>query len=485
DDGAPQNHMARAQMKAYDQEIPWRETVNMDGASLQCFLEATRKECSNWVKRALMVPVPEELAQDMLSSSEIRKRCTRGRRCYRDNACGLGEFAAKCRGVVVGCGDPRLDARERRSPTTLRISFSDSCQILASTKARESKNDWTACVGDLENSFFQGGRERDDEVTGNIYGFADAPLDLRRHIRRKMYQLGLASHSLDAMRFLKCDKNRLVAIALWYVDDSFAVYPKKLLNFSELEKAFARGEMDFLPEQLGWRGREFNQYENGGSLHGAERTEMRIQNEDPQIIDFKEMRATIEHLRATPEVGGSIGAVAFGDSSWAYAQQLKSQTGAMVVWINREALTGSAPASFADWRSVRTQRQVRSTLAAEACAADAAVDRGYYASTYLSEVLTGKSYVASRISDRELLAVPLFAITDCKSLYDCVRKENSSLAEKRALLDVWSIQTSLGLGSMRWVPTTNMIADPFAKISDGLREALVQWMVNPITELVV
>ena len=84
--------------------------------------------------------------------------------------------------------------------------------------------EWTACVGDLENSFFQGSRERDDkvylipprdplviatgawphslyEVTGNIYGFADAPLVLCRHVRRKMYELGFVSHSLAVMCF--------------------------------------------------------------------------------------------------------------------------------------------------------------------------------------------------------------------------------------------------------------------------------------------
>eukprot|EP00959_Pyramimonas_sp_CCMP1952_P359497 7527864-Pyramimonas_sp.AAC.1 len=68
---------------------------------------------------------------------------------------------------------------------------------------------------------------------------------------------------------------------------------------------------------------------------------------------------------------------------------MKSQTGAMIVWANRDALSGSAHASLADWRSARTQRLARSTLSAEACAADAAVDRGFYASVVLSEVLTG------------------------------------------------------------------------------------------------
>eukprot|EP00959_Pyramimonas_sp_CCMP1952_P238520 4984084-Pyramimonas_sp.AAC.1 len=80
-----------------------------------------------------------------------------------------------------------------------------------------------------------------------------------------------------------------------------------------------------------------------------------------------------------------VNTVAYGDSSRAHAQQMKSQTGAMIVWANRDAFSGSAPASLADWRSARTQRQVRPTLSAEACAADAAVDRGFYASVFLPE----------------------------------------------------------------------------------------------------
>ena len=79
--------------------------------------------------------------------------------------------------------------------------------------------------------------------------------------------------------------------------------------------------------------------------------------------------------------------------------------------------------------------------------------------------------------------MPLFALTDCKSSYDCVTQESPSLDEKRALLDVLSIQTSLGLGSMRWVPTTNMIADPLTKISEALRATLVQWMIDPVIGL--
>ncbi|CAK0896632.1 unnamed protein product, partial [Prorocentrum cordatum] len=415
DEPADQNQptMTRAERKACDREIPWREIMNLDGSTIQSFLQATRKEYSNWVKWVPMVALPDDVAKDMLNSPEIRKGCIRARCCYRDKNCGQGELAAKCRGVAVGCSDPRLEALERRSPTTQRTSFFAACQILASMKIYDPEGNWTACVGDLENSFFHGSRERGGkvyldpprdplviatgswpdtlcEVAGNIYGFADAPLVLCRHIRRQMCDLGFVRHSLDVMCFLKFDKGRLLAIVSWCVDDMFAVYAKSRFDFSQLEKVFVLGKLVYTPEELVWCGREINQYHDGrvvitqkeyikglevrripssriregGSLTPAERTEMRscigsgqwfsgicrpdvssyaslLQSEDPQISDLKEMYTTIEHLKNTPEVGitmmplqlfndsGDIDVitVAYGDSSWANAQQMKSQTG--------------------------------------------------------------------------------------------------------------------------------------------------------------
>ncbi|CAK0846122.1 unnamed protein product, partial [Prorocentrum cordatum] len=288
DEPADQNQptMTRAERKAYDRELLWRESMSMDGSTIQSFLQATRKEYSNWVKWAPMVAVADVVAKDMLNSPEIRKSCIRARCCYRDKNCGQGELAAKCRGVAVGCSDPRLEALERRSPTTQRISFFTACQILATMKIYDPEGNWTACVGDLGNSFFQGSREREDkvylipprdplviatrswpdtlyEVTGNIYGFADAPLVLCRHIRHKMYDLGFVSHSLDVMCVLKFDKGRLLAIVLWYVDDMFAVYAKSRFDFSQLEKVFVWGKLVYLPQELVWCGREINQYHDG------------------------------------------------------------------------------------------------------------------------------------------------------------------------------------------------------------------------------
>ena len=74
--------------------------------------------------------------------------------------------------------------------------------------------------------------------------------------------------------------------------------------------------------------------------------------------------------------------MAYGDSGWANAPELKSQTGCLIVLTTKYCLEGKVTASYADHQSQRTQRVVRSTLSGEAIAADNAVDRGIYVATY-------------------------------------------------------------------------------------------------------
>ncbi|CAK0827160.1 unnamed protein product [Prorocentrum cordatum] len=280
DEPADQNQptMTRAERKAYDREIPWREIMSMDGSTIQSFLQATRKEYSNWVKWAPMVAVPDDVAKDMLNSPETRKSCIRARCCYRDKNCGQGELAAKCRGIAVGCSDPRLEALERRSPTTQRISFFAACQVLASMKIYDPEGNWTACVGDLENSFFRGSREREDKV------YLIPPRDPRV----------IATGSwLDTL--YEFDKGRLLAIVLWYVDDMFAACAKSRFDFSQLEKVLLWGKLVYLPQELAWCGREINQYHDGRVVITQKEYVKGL-----EISDLKAMYKTKEHLKNTP-----------------------------------------------------------------------------------------------------------------------------------------------------------------------------------------
>ena len=85
--------------------------------------------------------------------------------------------------------------------------------------------------------------------------------------------------------------------------------------------------------------------------------------------------------------------VVYTDSSWANAQDMKSQAGFCVFRAGEfvDTLDGDA-ASLLDWRSHRIKRQCRSTLAAETMAMDAGMDSGIFCRELLGEMLI-KSYI--------------------------------------------------------------------------------------------
>ena len=68
-------------------------------------------------------------------------------------------------------------------------------------------------------------------------------------------------------------------------------------------------------------------------------------------------------------------------------------------------------------------------------------------------------------------------------LYDALIRENPSVAEKRALLDIMAIQQSVTADNVRWVPTALMVADPLTKDDAGLRQRMVSWLAKPVCRL--
>ena len=79
--------------------------------------------------------------------------------------------------------------------------------------------------------------------------------------------------------------------------------------------------------------------------------------------------------------------VTYSDASWSNAAHSGSQIGIMIGLCPPEVR--SMPTSFTpiDWRSCRAALVCRSTLAAEASAADEASDRAAYVNMTLSEIL--------------------------------------------------------------------------------------------------
>lgn len=111
-----------------------------------------------------------------------------------------------------------------------------------------------------------------------------------------------------------------------------------------------------------------------------------------------------------------------GDSSWAIAPGGRTQTGKIVVATTTDALRGHAPSSILDWRSARTQRVVRSTLAAEAIACDKAYDHAHYVA-FFEEGLYQRRATLGRPR------MPCVVATDCRSLHDVVQKVQRSVLD--------------------------------------------------------
>lgn len=169
--------------------------------------------------------------------------------------------------------------------------------------------------------------------------------------------------------------------------------------------------------------------------------------------------------------------VSYSDASWANARCLKSQYGVITVLCPANVTEVTCYGFLLDWRSGRTPRVCRSTLASEACASDEAADRACFANLVLSELLYQK---AAFLGDLRLNS---FLCTDAKSLYDCLVAENPVLTDKRSMVQVRSVQQSHPPSAIRWVPTKLQFADGLTKLATELRAFFGSWCQGPWSQL--
>jgi len=369
------------------------------------------------------------------------------------------------------------------------------------------------------------------EVVGNIYGLANAPYLWSTKVRKQMYALQFVSHSLDVMLFIHYDSaERVDAVALFHVDDMLLA-ASPTYDLTDLQNAISWGKFTFAPDLLTFTGKQLAQQANGSILiHQAEyigtlehhrlptgrlqqdpaltpterslylsvggslqwlctntRWELAAgtslsQRGSPTVDDLKAMFRLIAHAQETPFHGivvkplplskDKLLIAAYGDSSWANAEGYKSQAGSLVCLTTREALDGQAEATPLEGHSNRSQRVLRSTLAAEAHAADTAIDMALYYAYLFTEVLVGRR--SFELDPDDLIEVA--AITDCRSLYDAVQQMTPSLTEKRTIVDIQAIKHALRNGSLRWVPTDQQRADGMTKLDFNLVASLAEFL---------
>ena len=383
------------------------------------------------------------------------------------------------------------------------------------------------------------------EVVGNLYGLCNAPRTWINHIVSKLVEANFKRHRLDHTVYYKFDHDgELLIILLFHVDD-FLVAFREDYDFDELSKMFTWGQTNLLDDgEFVFKGKEVKLVREGNEfkikvtqkafikeLTPGKLPRGRLDKGDKLTADeFKEYRSCagslqwlggstrpdicasvslsnlgqdngpeqlkmlyecIDYIKGTSEDGLTFHGVSlnyathvigYGDSSWANAPGGKSQMGVIVVLAGPECKDKIARATIVDWRSSRSPRVTRSTLASEANAMDECVDRCTFCNCFLSELLGGKKVTPEQLKTTGML--PQLQITDCKSLYDAVIADNPATSEKRTTISIRSIQDFISPEQAHWVPTTLMHADVLTKHSVSLRDGFIDWLRNPTVQLV-
>ncbi|CAE7210450.1 GIP [Symbiodinium necroappetens] len=337
------------------------------------------------------------------------------------------------------------------------------------------------------------------QIVGNLYGLCNAPRTWINHIVRKLQAAKFLRHRLDHTVYYKLDsQGELLVVLLFHVDDFLTAF-REDYEFSELQNMFTWGQTNLLDDgDLVFKGKEVSlkkvngEYEIhvtqkafiselvagklkrgrasettpltpeemkeyrscAGSLQwlaGSTRPDIAATvslsnhgvNSNPSQL--KVLYECIDYVKETPDQGLVFQGVAisyatvvvgYAESSWANALGGKSQMGVIIVITGPECQDQVSRATILDWRSSRSPRVTRSTLASEANAMDDGVDRATFLNVFLSEFLKRPN----NSGQLEKGVLKQLQVTDCKSLFDAVICENPSLEEKRTLTSIRSIQ---------------------------------------------
>eukprot|EP00438_Fugacium_kawagutii_P029741 Skav215795 [mRNA] locus=scaffold3885:36272:44804:+ [translate_table: standard] len=204
--------------------------------------------------------------------------------------------------------------------------------------------------------------------------------------------------------------------------------------------------------------------------------------------DLQQLYNAVQHVRNTASFGlvlrpvpinMSTMVVTYADSSWANADKHASQHGALILLADQKATDVITPGTLVDFKSSKSSRVCRSTLAAEASAADMSVDRSSFIAYLMTEILL--NVPAFHLATSDLLR--MIQVTDCRSLYDVLVAENPKTEEKRTIVSIRSAQQFLTRENVHWVPTRLQWADGLTKVDWKLAYTFFQWLQRPWIQL--
>ena len=149
-----------------------------------------------------------------------------------------------------------------------------------------------------------------------------------------------------------------------------------------------------------------------------------------------------------------------------------SQGGIITIFHDQRLETSEQPqmTSVVSWKSTRLKRKTVNTLSAECQAMIAAVGQVHWFRYLLLEIL-GRE-LSHEEWERELVAIPFVAVTDSRSLFDCLNKlvcTYTQTDDKRTAIDVAILKDDMQKsgGHPRWIEGENMICDPLTKKMKG------------------
>ena len=152
---------------------------------------------------------------------------------------------------------------------------------------------------------------------------------------------------------------------------------------------------------------------------------------------------------------------------------LYSQKGCLVGLVKASDLerTDSVPFNVISWKTKSNKRIVESSFAGETHAALMGYGSGHYVRMLLLEISLGSQVVKMDESTQWFDLVPLIMATDCKSVYDCIRKDGQSVGDKGNAINVAVLRQLCSTdihprgekSRLLWVPTRHQLADPLTK----------------------
>ncbi len=129
-----------------------------------------------------------------------------------------------------------------------------------------------------------------------------------------------------------------------------------------------------------------------------------------------------------------------------------------------------SPCNVVLFRTHKGRRKYRSTLGAETGAMSEGVNAAEMVRGCFAEVRLGRALVLrpagypAKTYEEDIRTVPMTAVTDCRSLYDCLTGVGKRPSEARLALDIGALKEFQEL-TFRWTRTAQMIADPLTKAS--------------------